>query len=274
MTTGSPRLYSTGFVVPERPLARSLGSGTLIKFGRLYGILTAAHVVDKLKKEKEKGLEEIGLVQPTTRPAQLQGIRVLADAIDGVQIGEKPYGEFGPDLAFIRLPDQTAGALRANSSFLNFLQEATLSNSFPPEGTKLYDFVIGVVAELGAAEPDTSKGLDMGKIVGLMNQGTTTEIAASGGYDRFKFTPSPDPNFSPPKSYGGTSGGGLWQVFAESLPGGRERLVQARLLGVAYFKSEPVNDFRIIICHGPRSIYCGMAEKIRERWKDEVEGNG
>jgi hypothetical protein len=54
VTAGSPRFYTIGFVAPERPLVRSLGSGTLVSFGTLHRILTARHVVDKLHEKRKK----------------------------------------------------------------------------------------------------------------------------------------------------------------------------------------------------------------------------
>jgi hypothetical protein len=274
VTSGSPRWYTIGFVAPERPLARSLGSGTLVSFGTLHGILTARHVVDEMHKQKEGGrLNEIGLVQSTMRDAQLQGIRFPSDFINDVTIGHEPDDEFGPDLAFIRLPDQTAAALMANCSFLNFHNEAELLKSPAPDGTKQRDFIFGIVAEWDTDEPDPSKGLDMGLISVQMNEGNVNEIAARDGYDRLEFSPLhdqefqalPNQNVFPPKSYGGTSGGGLWRLAVETMADGKERLVQSRLLGLPYFEKE-VNGWLTIICHGPDSIYRRLPETIRSRW--------
>jgi hypothetical protein len=276
VTVGSPRYYTVGFVVPERPVVRSLGSGTLVTFGTLHGILTARHVADKLHVKKENGLTEIGLARVTRPDAQPQGARIPLDWIDDVKIGKEPNNEFGPDLAFIRLPDQVAANLKANSSFLNLLQESQLSKSAAPAGTKQRDLIYGVVAEWSKDEPDPTKQLDMGLISVLVNEGHVIEIATHDGCDRLKFTPLPDQELipalpddmlSPPTSYGGTSGGGLWRLYAEPTADGKERLVQSRLLGVAYHETDRTNRWRNkIICHGPQSVYRTLPERIRSRW--------
>ena len=166
--------------------------------------------------------------------------------------------------------------MKANWSFLNLLQEAELIEAPAPEGTKQYDFIYGVVAEWSTDEPDPSKQLGMGLISVLMNEGHAIEIAARDGCDRLVFTPLPDQKLvpalpdhilSPPKSYGGTSGGGLWRLYTKPTDDGKERLFQSRLLGVAYHETDRTNRWRNkIICHGPRSVYHTLQEKIRSRW--------
>ncbi len=90
--------HTIGFVVPERGRARPLGSGTLISFGRLEGILTAAHVLDEVKK-----VDEIGLLAFPVRPTQSQRSRLHFKHVDWVKIAKEPYSERGPDLAFLKL---------------------------------------------------------------------------------------------------------------------------------------------------------------------------
>lgn len=200
------------------------------------------------------------------------------NAVSGhVKIGDKDT-EYGPDLAFIRLPSPTVEALSANCSFLNLVNEAQLSKSSAPEGSKQRDFVFGIVAEWSTGEPGSSKALDIGKISVQMNEGHTLEIAACDGCDRPQFTPLqnqtflpplPPERFFPPKSYGGTSGGGLWRRYTEPTSDGNERFVQSRLLGVPYFEKE-LDGKLTIICHGPNSIYRTLSEAIRNRWRDEI----
>jgi len=164
MTASSPVRCSIGFVAPDRPRAKLLGSGILVSFGKLYGILTAAHVLETLQK-----VEEIGFVECTIRPAQPQGLRFLTNAIDSIKFGEQPDDRFGPDLAFIRLPDHTAAALNANSSFLNLAQQAELSNAPPLAGAERLDVIVGAIDEWGADDSNASAGLDMGIITVLTN---------------------------------------------------------------------------------------------------------
>jgi hypothetical protein len=93
--------HTIGFVLPERDRARSLGSGTLIRFGGLEGILTAAHVLDEVKK-----FDEIGLLTFPVRSNQPQRIRLQVKHAEWIKIGKEPYSERGPDLAFVKLPSK------------------------------------------------------------------------------------------------------------------------------------------------------------------------
>jgi hypothetical protein len=260
MTIGKPRHYSIGFVASDQPRAASLGSGTLVSFGALHGILTAAHVVDLLLNDAK----EVGLAYFTTRPAEAQGIRFHPDRIEHVKIGDEPYSERGPDLAFLKLPSETVSALSANCSFLNLPREARLSETAPPKTAMQCDIVIGLVGRWDA--DDASKILDKGIVSGLQNWGSTIELPPHDGLDRLEFTPFANSEFPLPDSYGGTSGGALWRIYSE----GKGSFSQARLLGIPFFQIYMAGSTPKIICHGPSSIYHYLMEKISEQWNSET----
>jgi hypothetical protein len=277
VTAVSPRYYTIGFIEPAHPLAKSVGSGTLVSLRTLHGILTARHVVAGLRK---LGLSEIGLAHShSLTDAQPQRMLLPMPRIEEMMnIGSEPDSEFGADLAFIKLPNQTAETMKARFSFLNLLREAELLKLSAPDGTSQRDFVFGVVADWTVNEPDPSKGIETGLISILMNEGHTIEIKAHDGWDRLQFTPLPRQDFSPPlpkeksfppKTYGGTSGGGLWRRFVEPTTDGKGRFVQSRLLGVPYWE-KPLGSPEVIICHGPDSIYRRLPEEIFNRWKENT----
>jgi hypothetical protein len=101
----------------------------------------------------------------------------------------------------------------------------------------------------------------------LGNVGTAVEIGPTGACDRFEFTPLESQDFTPPDTYGGTSGGGLWRSFRRKNPDGSIHFDETRLLGVAFFQSGKAEGQRKIICHGPKSVYGVLAERIREKWE-------
>jgi hypothetical protein len=80
--------------------------------------------------------------------------------------------------------------------------------------------------------------------------------------DRFRFQPIASDGAILPTSYKGTSGGGLWLFYLarESFS-----LVQARLVGVAYWE-KPVGDELHIIGHGQADIYDTLLTAIRQKW--------
>lgn len=257
MTTGKPRHYSIGFVASDQPLAAPLASGTLVRFGALHGVLTAAHVIDRLKDVKEIGLAHF-------LDAQAQGIRLPRGCIEYVKVGDEPYSALGPDLAFLKLPSETVSALSAKCSFLNLTLEARLSETAPPKTAIQCDVVIGIVGEWHTDH--APEGFDKGIISGLQNWGSTIELPVHGGFDRLEFTPLANSEFPLPNSYGGTSGGGLWRIYSDV----KGSFSQARLLGIPFFQIPVASSTPNIICHGPSSIYRCMMEKIRDKWRNET----
>jgi hypothetical protein len=253
--------HAVGFVVPERPRARALGSGTLISLGRLKGILTAAHVWDEVKN-----VSEIGLLAFPVRPDQAQRLRVQTEHLEAIKIANQSYSERGPDMAFLKLPVEIASNLEVNSSFVSF--ERQLSNAFcdPPPDTQALDGVVGIIAEWSDKEPVAMGSLDVTTIRGLLNVGAAVEIEPADGCDRLRFDVLPADDFTLPESYGGTSGGGVWRAFTQMRADQKKYLVQLRLLGVAFYQSDATNGSRSIICHGPKTIYDRMFTAIRARW--------
>jgi hypothetical protein len=84
---------------------------------------------------------------------------------------------------------------------------------------------------------------------------------ANDGHDLFHCQPDPDDHFHPPKSYRGTSGGGLWRIYPRPRDG---REISYSLIGVAFYETKE----RQIICHGQASLYVKLFDAIREKWPD------
>jgi hypothetical protein len=263
--------YTIGFVKIVDTDPMPLGSGTLVQYGPICGVLTAAHVVEKVFKQTE-----IGFLEFPARRYQAQRLRIETTYLDFVQIGDGPFETksemvaiLGPDIAFVRLPITLADALTANSSFVNFAKQFSTAFVQPPENSESIDAVLGTVEEW--SEPLYKDGpLVVTGIGGLHNVGTAKEIEPIGGLDRFEFIPLPENDFHLPKSYGGTSGDGLWRAYVVKEDTVQKRLAQLRLVGVAYFQTGGEPSERRIICHGPKSIYEKLARVMKEKWPDEV----
>ena len=102
----------TCLTIPERGQGKPLqcGSGTLVRYRQEYGILTAAHVVDRLRKEPI-----IQLLIPVG-----QGFVPLKNEVAEFLVCEGAvFAESGPDIGFIRLPPYTVGILKSCLSFVN-----------------------------------------------------------------------------------------------------------------------------------------------------------
>lgn len=74
------------------------------------------------------------------------------------------------------------------------------------------------------------------------------------GFDYIEFEAKYNLAYQGPDSFGGFSGGGLWQVVFEERDGSIN-IVDVLLSGVSFFQSEKIGDTRTIFCHGRRSIY-------------------
>jgi hypothetical protein len=249
---------TVGFVRVIDSAPASLGSGTLIRFGSIIGVLTCAHVLEALLDE-----EEIGILCFPVRATQFQRLRLPMATTDRLAIGTRPWGESGPDLAFLRLPASIVGDIESIATIVNgdFHRQNIVAGD--PEGTMMLCAMAGVVDEM--TKPTIVDHIPKGIIEtmlfeALLNAGHV--FVDDENEDRFRFQPIASEGVILPTSYKGTSGGGLWKFYLA-----RENfsLVQARLIGVAYWE-KPVGDELHIIGHGQVGIYETLFNAIRQKW--------
>lgn len=109
--------YAIGFVLPDmgpEAVDASLGgSGTLVAVDDIHGILTARHVIEHVEKHKHVGLVLAGSTK------QLHNILLNMDHCQRVVFGPEGQPSDRPDLAFLALPPDTVGTLKAKKSFYN-----------------------------------------------------------------------------------------------------------------------------------------------------------
>jgi hypothetical protein len=207
-------LYSIGFVtvsfkgtVEEAVCA---GSGTLVTIGPLFGILTAAHVIEALPKTGE-----VGLVVGIEDPSKFQRQTILMEHTDSVVMPGVRSPEVGPDLGFLRLPEETIGWLKAQRSFYNLLrrQEDVLANKEPTRSHA--DVVIGMIHELTADVPSDKPFVRRQQFTALFGGAKLGVMRYLNGYDIFYYEPAKDFGFELPNSFHGTSGGAIWRFYVE-----------------------------------------------------------
>ncbi|WFP76564.1 hypothetical protein [Mesorhizobium sp. WSM4906] len=251
MTVGFMKLRRQGEAVED---ADPSGTGTLVRVGKVAGILTASHVLDQLAKSGQ-----VGLMRITDRPDQPQKVKMEMDQTERLTFGRHPFGALGPDLSFLRLPEDLAGWLDAMNGFLNLEMRRTRMLA-SPDAEPYNDALIGVIAErtrkLAGSEQDpvveTSSLITSGKVVATL---------LAHGLDVLHFRDSLPPE-KRPGSYQGTSGGGLWRMYlGADLHSVRDRC----LVGVAFYEFK--DDGRMtVVCHGPEAIYGAMVNAIRQKW--------
>jgi len=249
---------TVGFVRTRDGAPSSLGSGTLIKFGTIVGVLTCAHVLEALLKE-----DEVGILCFPVRATQIQRLLLPMATTDSIAIGSAPWGESGPDLAFLRLPATIVGNIERLATIANgdFHRRNTAAGE--PTLTRKFCAVSGVIDEM--TQPPIVTPIVDGIVAttpfeGMINAGHL--FVDDDSVDRFRLQPVAGDGVLLPKSYKGTSGGGLWKVFL-----GQDdfSIFQVRLIGVAYWE-KPIGDELHIIGHGQVSIYDTLFNAMRQKW--------
>jgi hypothetical protein len=254
--------YSVGLVRLLDDDIEPLGSGTLIRIGKVAGILTASHVWDTVVALK---LTRVGFYLFPSRRREIQsGVEAIA-LLDELIIEHKPYDECGPDIAFIKLSASKVATLEQHGTFLNIDRHWNTLVAQSSDDNYHVDAIAGLVAMWGKTVSTQGKA----KVIrpeGLTNIGNATRIEdGRDGFDRFEFTPKPEEGLELPSSYGGTSGGGLFRVYLQD-----NHVTTIALMGLAFFETAIDGKADRIICHGPGSIYDKLAPMIRERWKNKV----
>lgn len=251
--------YTVGFLRFEvsdgNPDAMPMGTGTLVDIGQTKGILTAAHVLAELPNTGP-----VGIVRFFNKEDKLQKLTLEMGHTQKISLGTAPFSEWGPDLAFLRLPFDTAGSLAATNNYVNF-NRAREENELP--ATPYFDAVVG---EIGEWTKNLSPKKPVTKLKGVQALFATGNIANKVIRDGLDFVDLQlvyEEGFEPPHSYGGVSGGGLWRCYLDSASAPKE-LRFVRLHGVAFWENDPTEPIRVIRSHGPRSIFGALYEKITE----------
>lgn len=237
------------FVVSEQPMPRvsPIGSGTLVELEGSHYILTAAHVWNEARQAKDVGLAL------TASPSQFLVPRNL---IQSRQLWVRKHPEWGPDLALLQLPPSDVARIKARKSFLNLAEQRAAFAARPPNTLKGYWAVTGMVGEFSTVEVDHEARIIQ---AGIGSRAFFTAIRDThdrAGYDYFDVGAKLELPGTP-FSFGGVSGGGLWEIGLTVAKSGD--IVwdgKRQFRGVAFWESPPSRrGRRVIRCHGPHSIF-------------------
>ncbi len=244
--------------------AECAGSGTLVTIGSLHGILTAAHVIERLSKENRVG---IVLVADTSEQFQRQAINMGHTA--SVTIYKKELGQDGPDLGFLKLPQESIGWLRAKNSFYNLSKrrDSVLINRYPSKSHT--DSIVGMIHEFTKDASSDMKNVRKKSFTAIFCEARFRGAKWTDTFDLQYVEPKSDPDFKLPDSFEGTSGGALWRFFVVE----KEKkisVVERWLLGVPFFQSRSADNKRTITCHGPRGIYGSLIDRVVAKWPAET----
>ena len=267
METGTPRTVDIPFEASEEAARRISdytvafanlpsdkvdvglgGSGTLVQVEGKHAILTAAHVVDQLWKAKRFGLVLSGF--PSGRPHNLF---FETASVKKVQIPRPRHLDESepPDVAIIELPPNRVGDVLARKSFYNILKHQHEALSGPPNYRLGFWLMSGSSGEW-TADASPLPGFKRlvvfnGRVMGV----AVTPLETNTEFDGWSGTVVRGEDYDGPESFGGYSGGGLWQNLIEKKCG-KIRLTGSLLSGVAYYQSDDCSTIRF---SGRKCIY-------------------
>lgn len=241
--------YSIGFLrlqdTSQGQDAFLLGSGTLVEIGSTRAILTAHHVIQVLTQRGRLGI----LLSPTLQPHTIdtQGVTYL-------KIARGDVDSTGPDLGAVLLAPHIAGAIAAKKIFYNLDLRRERLLHHPPDSRDGVWFVHGFLNEKTVRQPATNEDGPVTSFYSFSGAAPAEPVCQIGSHDYFTCPVSPTARPMAPSSFGGMSGGGLWQV--ELTRDDQGNLVhKTPLLSGVVFYQEATEAGCSVKCHGRTSLY-------------------
>lgn len=234
-----------------------LGSGVFVSIGNVYGILTARHVSRQIR-------DYDGIALPITQGIQKFVIKKEHLAI--LETDESQLEGIGPDLGFIRLGASDVGNVKAHKVFCNLETQLKLISHHKPTLIEGIWYACGAPHEQSTIKPGN-------EAIGRIHTYKTYSCElrpdkefSKNGFDyldvKYKY---PEYQFSP-LSFGGVSGGGIWQVLV-GLDKNGATVTDSRILsGIIFYQSAFEDKARILRGHFRDSIYKNFYAEISKNF--------
>ena len=224
------------------------GSGTLVSVDAGHYVVTAAHVWETLREFPTVGLT---LTEYESR------FGIPCDAIDPVVIHGKRSAQWGPDMAFLRLPAPSLGRIKAHKTFFNLSSRRAVMLDTSP------DLEVGVWAVVGVPAELSILGRQKVELHGGAFFSAIDATHRRGKFDYLDLAIDLSGRSASPSSCEGLSGGGLWHLPMARQVTDRGHKWQWRhvLEGVAFYQTDVQMALRHVRCHGRASLYgAGLKE--------------
>jgi hypothetical protein len=229
----------------SEPRCRFIGSGTLVEIGGVHHILTAAHVWHEARDDQHIAFALTAYPSAFAMPR---------DAIIAKTIWDRTDPDWGPDLALLQIPEPFVSRIQAHKSFLNLPQQKAALPAHPPTIAGRLWAVTGMVGEFSDIQVRFDKATIDANVHGRAFFSGMLRTHQRDDYDYLDTAAKLD-LVGVPSSFGGVSGGGLWEVGLSVKNGKLAWNGRRHFRGVAFWQSSVVHGRRIIRCHGPRSIF-------------------
>ena len=226
-----------------------IGTGTLVTIGGKHGVLTADHVLAELK-----GGDRLVLLSSFSGALRRHKFDQLYLQIHRIARG--PVECEGPDVGLIVLPEAGIGNLKAEKLFYNIdKRRERFSEQFLEEDRGFW-FTCGIIGESVTnlpLQPGFSKIKGYQALCGASSQPREYDKL---DFDYLEIRVDYEPhNPELPWSFGGFSGGGVWQVPLRKIDGGEIEPEECILSGIVFCQSPIEDGTRLLRCHGKRTVY-------------------
>ena len=235
-----------------------IGSGTLVLANGYLSILTAEHVVAELK-----GAEYLGLL--TSYRGNPHRYTFERNHLSIHRIAKGQNDSDGPDIGLIVLPQENIGRLKAEKSFFNIDRRCDrFSTGFMPIDRGFW-FTLGFP---GVFESDIEPNHGFSAIKGYKGlcgiSGIRKEYE-NRDYDYLEMSIEYEShNQNLPDSFGGVSGGSIWQVPLSRNSQGNLEPDEYILSGVIFYQTQLEKNHRFLKGHGRKTIYFKIPEYMNE----------
>lgn len=247
---------------------RLIGSGTFASILNIFGIITAAHVVEILIKEKSIARPySLGLIIKDYK----HNYSIPSNYLELIKIAKGQIDSDGPDLGFIVLPNSEVGTIKATKNFHNLDKNRERILATPPKFNAGPWAICGVPDEKTIDELSEEKSILNKRFFMFCGVGSILNAYTVGEYDYYDIRVKHDLSPIIPHSFGGVSGGGLWQIPLRKSAEQKVEPIEYILSGVAFYQTERTGLYRSVRCHGRNSIYDMAYSFIAQKRKTKTE---
>ena len=213
---------------------RLIGSGTFVSILDTFGILTAAHVVKMLIKERDLGRPySLGLIIKD----YMHNYAIPSNYLEPINIAKGQIDSDGPDLGFIVLPNSELGTIKATKNFHNLDRNRERILATPPKFNAGSWAICGVPDEKTVDELFEEKSTLHKRFFMFCGVGGIRNTYTIDEYDYYDIAVKRDCSPMIPDSFGGVSGGGLWQILLAKSREGEIEPKEYILSGVVFYET-------------------------------------